>query len=478
MVAYEIRIEVTRIVKDKQSQKEKTMAAQGTTPYQGNILDAFFEKRHETLRTLASNPGTNFEVTVRENDRDNFSNPMNYNVFHYCFVPGALDGLAENRLLAIKKGVDNLEIRTQSLVKALKAKCADGGKTPLHLAAASNSTEKACKLAKWLLEMGADPTVANDIGETPDQRALRGNVIGLRIVTGVSSTPAIHRLLVNAKSKAKSLIDCFREGNFSAANRCLDELQGRGLDALDANESDRQKNSFLMLAIKGGKEHKIPEENILQILRTLVELKDDINQQNKRDETVLSLAVVGDYCRIVEYLLFEVDVDVKKSTTRFGDTILHTAAEANASLEIIQLFLNSSARELLNYRNQQKQLPLHFVKRLDVCDAFCKAAPDVLTKETIAQLRKLYGRLSHSDYREMSRVLDSYDSDLSALPVTKDFQQWGGEFLDELSKSVVLPVLEHVGGATVDVVTTGIDEKKKKIKEKLLEPSPASSSDS
>ncbi|MFI5342797.1 MAG: ankyrin repeat domain-containing protein [Chlamydiales bacterium] len=278
--------------------------------------------------------------------------------------------------------------------------------------------------------------------------------------------------MADAKARVEGLPACLREGNFSGANRHLDKLEA-GATKLDVNELDDKKNTLLMLAIIGGKGHSISEEEILHILKRLLDLGVDINQMNGREETALSLAVNGNYPCIVGYLLLEAKVDTKKSTTRSGNTILHIAAEANANLEIVQLLLRFSASELLNHRNLNNQLPLHLVKKPDVCTAFCNAASNTLTPETIAQLRKHYGRIGGGDYREMSRILDCYDPAVTPPPVPKNLQQRSNELWNTLSEYFIQPIAVHVGEAIAEIAIAGIAQRK----EKMQQPSPTSSTE-
>lgn len=427
----------------------------------GNILDAFFDSDRErgraTLTDLASNKDTNFEVISKVKDTV-FSNPKGYNVFHFCIIPPSFsEGPALHRLQAIKAGVDVLGKPTESLLKALNAKCLDGGKTPLHLAAASISSERVYNMAVMLIQMGANPTICNNRGETPDQRALRGFGIDLRMHWGISKVPDINCYLSAKRYQLEGLSACFSEGNFDAAHQFLDNEPN-----FDVHKLDGEGNTTLLLAMRGGKVMKevtdksIKEDQILRMVQRLYSLNVNTNQMNDMDETVLSLAVTEGYCRIARFLLFDARVDTSKKTTRSGNTILHVAAEANVDQDIVELLLSSNARMEIRTSNSKGQLPLHLAKSHGVCRLFCKEDASLVNAIDKAKLtpKKHYAMLPDEDYREMCKILDAYNSEIPAREVPKTRTELGIDIASSLYSSVIL---EHAKDGANDVATTSID---------------------
>jgi ankyrin repeat protein len=202
----------------------------------------------------------------------------------------------------------------------------DGG-TPLLLALSQGHAE----VAKYLLEAGADATLADEVGNAAlHQAAGRGHAETVRLLLSYSKA----ELNVRGQDGGPPLLLALSRGHAEVVKYLLEA-------GADVTLADEVGNAALHQAAGGGH---------AEIVRLLLSgSKAELNVRGQHGMTPLLLALSQGHAEVVKYLL-EAGADVTLAD-EVGNTALYLAVELD-QVEIVRLLLSHSKAEL-NVKGQR-----------------------------------------------------------------------------------------------------------------------------
>ncbi|MBP7074844.1 MAG: ankyrin repeat domain-containing protein [Rhabdochlamydiaceae bacterium] len=313
-----------------------------TTQENSQVWIAYINKDHNALTQLAKDATADFGVLTTSTKKT---------IFHKIVLENA-----DDRLKAITNGFVDGNCVNRSIPKAVNQLYQD--KTPLYLAAESSylswiGSQKT--MIELLISLGARQDIEYQ-GKMPIDVAPMG---------------------VRSAFKA-DLLTCLLNGEFDDALILLRKIRGSSIKDASGNIlppfKDSDENNYMLLAITKGKQYRKSENIILEIIRVLKDCGENINHLNKRRETVLGLAIVNGYRKIISSMILEPDLIWESDIP--GGTIVHLAAQCQSKdVDILELLVNQKP-ECVNLRNRNGQTPLHLVSSIEAVTCLCTNGAD------------------------------------------------------------------------------------------------------
>lgn len=295
-----------------------------------------------------------------------------------CLDAGLFGAALGNDLYAIKKLMKN-----GASIKSTDSK----RRTLLHLAAAGNSIE----VAKFLIENHIDVNSSDGKGNTPLHFTIESN------------SPEVADILI----QNGAMIDCRNYNSVTPLNLAAEKnnvlifklLRENGADIFQFSNDGMALHyaaigdslDIAKLLIEEGIDPNIicslggitplylaAQNNSPKVAKLLIDNGANIEAKDNQGRTLLSIASRFN-CIDTVRLLIEAGADVNQVIEDIGYTPLHCAA-FESSIELIELLINSGAKETINHLAEVNQTPLIIAlikNRIDVMEFLISKGADV-----------------------------------------------------------------------------------------------------
>ncbi len=240
------------------------------------------------------------------------------------------------------------------------------------------------------------------------------------------------------------LLTCLQHGELVRANNLLKELQSNPSNLVKIQDDDN--NNGMILAIKfknndnnNNNNNNCSENHVLEVIKNLKICGEDFNHANVHQETVLGIAIIKGYRKIINYLILLQPPDSWLYNS--CGTIVHLAAGCDAKdVDILTLLINNKP-SCIKDKNGIGRTPLHYVKCIEAASCLIDAGADVNAKDENEATPISCTRPKDELLSDWMRLFDPNLDEQAKAQIIKN-RSWAQSVLNKISQLLPNPAID------------------------------------